>query len=129
MKISETGDSGEEVTSTISVPSSPSLPLITCLLDMSTHVHAQHPTSLPVTTLMTANTMCLNALAESYQSLSEQTLTQNFALQLLFDVNFIQTLLVSRENKVGNNNFKFKFRCPILKNCFQSGYIVVDMLI
>jgi len=99
VKISETGDSGEVVSSTISVPSSPSLPLVTCLFDTCTRVHAQHPTSLPLTTLVTANTMCLDALAASYQSLSEQTLTQNFALQLLFDVNFIQTLLVSRENK------------------------------
>merc|ERR1712098_806868 len=96
VKISETGDSGEVVSSTISVPSSPSLPLVTCLFDTCTRVHAQHPTSLPLTT---PNTMCLDALAASYQSLSEQTLTQNFALQLLFDVNFIQTLLVSRENK------------------------------
>ena len=33
------------------------------------------------------------------ENLASQTLTQNFSLQPLFDVNFVQTLLISREMK------------------------------
>ena len=43
--------------------------------------------------------MCLDAIIQFYENLASQTLTQNFALQLLFDVNFVQTLLISREMK------------------------------
>ena len=99
VKISETGDSGEVVTSTISIPSSPSQPLMTSILDLASSVHDQHPTSLPPSLLLTANTLCLDTLVAKYQTLSQETLTQNFALQLLFDINFVQTLIVSRDSK------------------------------
>ena len=99
VKISETGDSGEVVTSTISIPASPSQPLVTSMMDLASSVHDQHPTSLPPSLLATSNTQCLDTLVATYQTLSKQTLTQNFALQLLFDINFIQTLIVSRDSK------------------------------
>ena len=97
--ISEAGDAGNTVTSTIEVPASASLPLVTSLLELSTSIHRQHPTSLPAYLLTSANTMCLDTILQFYENLASQTLTQNFALQLLFDVNFVQTLLISRETK------------------------------
>ena len=97
--ISEAGDTGQTVTSTIEVPASASLPLVTSLLELSTSIHRQHPTSLPASLLTSANTMCLEVILKFYENLASQTLTQNFALQLLFDVNFVQTLLISRETK------------------------------
>ena len=99
VSIAETGDSGEAVTSTISVPASPSLPLVSALLQLSTALHRHHPASLPASLLSSANTRSLDTLVTTYTSLSQQTLTQNFALQLLFDISFVQTLLVSRDSK------------------------------
>ena len=99
VSISEAGDSGQTVTSTITVPASPSLPLVTSLLELSTSIHRQHPTSLPASLLSSANTMCLAAIFQFYENLASQTLNQNFALQLLFDIQFVQTLMVSRDAK------------------------------
>ena len=99
VSISEEGDSGASVTSTISVPGSPSLPLTMSLLELCTHVHGQHPTSLPHSALVTVNTMVMDTLLQLYTNLATVTLTQNFALQLLFDIQFIQTLLLSRDKK------------------------------
>ena len=99
VNIAEVGESGDQVTSTISVPSSPSLPLMSALLQLSTCVHAHHPTSLPHSTMVTVNTMVLELVLDTYTKLSHQTLPQNFALQLLFDINFVQTLMLSRDDK------------------------------
>jgi len=97
--IAETGDSGKEVTSIISIPPSPSLPLITSLLSLASDLHAGHPSSLPQSTLPPTSASIVQAITDQYSSLAKQTLTQNFALQLLFDIHFIQTLLVSRDSK------------------------------
>ena len=43
--------------------------------------------------------VAVQAIIDHYSSLAKQTLTQNFALQLLFDIYFMQTLLVSRDSK------------------------------
>merc|ERR1712155_454351 len=80
VSIAETGDSGEAVTSTISVPASPSLPLVSALLQLSTALHRHHPASLPASLLSSANTRVLDTLVTTYTTLSQQTLTQNFAL-------------------------------------------------
>jgi len=97
--ISETGDSGEEVTSIISIPPSPSLPLISSLLSISSRIHSAHPSSFPNTILPSTCVSVVEAVLDHYSSLAKLTLTQNLALQLLFDIHFIQTLLVSREYK------------------------------
>jgi len=97
--ISEIGDSGEEVTSIICVPPSPSLPLITSLLHLASDLHKAHPASFPAAILQPTNTKVVQTILEHYELLASNTLTQNFALQLLFDIHFIQTILISRDNK------------------------------
>ena len=97
--ISETGDSGEEVTSIISIPPSPSLSLITSLLSLASRIHSAHPSSFPPTILPPTCVRVVESAVDQYLALAELTLTQNLALQLLFDIHFIQTLLVSREYK------------------------------
>ena len=99
LNIAESGDSGEEVTSSINIPASPSLPLLSALLQLSSDIHSQHPTSLPPTFLASTNTGAVGSVLAHYAQLATNTLTQNFALQLLFDVHFVETMLVSRENK------------------------------
>ena len=99
LNIAESGDSGEEVTSLINVPASPSLPLLSALLQLSSEIHSQHPTSLPPAFLTNTTSGAVTSILAHYAQLAANTLTQNFALQLLFDVHFIETMLVSRENK------------------------------
>ena len=99
LDIAESGDSGEEVTSIINIPASPSLPLLSALLQLSSDIHSHHPTSLPPTFLAATNTGAVTSILAHYAQLAANTLTQNFALQLLFDVHFLETMLVSRENK------------------------------
>ena len=99
LNIAESGDSGEEVTSSINIPASPSLPLLSALLQLSSDIHSQHPTSLPPNFLTSTNTGAVGSILAHYAQLATNTLTQNFALQLLFDVHFVETMLVSRENK------------------------------
>jgi len=97
--ISETGDSGQEVTSIINIPPSPSLSLINSLISLASGIHAGHPSSFPKAILPHTLVSIVQAIIDHYSSLAKQTLTQNFALQLLFDIHFIQTLLVSRDSK------------------------------
>ena len=75
--ISEAGDSVDSVTSTISVLALPSLPLVTLLLELSTSIHCQHPTSLPASLLSWANMMWLDAILciQFHENLASQTLT------------------------------------------------------
>ena len=97
--ISETGDSGQVVASVISIPPSPSLSLIVPLLSLASQIHTGHPSSFPHSTLLPTSAKVVQAILDHYASLAKQSLTQNFALQLLFDIHFIQTLLVSRDSK------------------------------
>jgi len=97
--ISESGDSGQEVNSIISIPPSPSLPLITYLLSLSSTIHRGHPSSFPPSILSLTTTKVVQSIISHYSLLSSKTLSQNFALQLLFDLHFIQSLLVSRDVK------------------------------
>ena len=57
------------------------------------------PTSLPPTFLTNTTSGAVTSILAHYAQLAANTLTQNFALQLLFDVHFTETMLVSRENK------------------------------
>merc|ERR1719154_46138 len=97
--ISETGDSGQEVTSIIAIPPSPSLPFITSLLSLASTLHRGHPSSFPASSLPITTSKVVQSIISHYSLLSSKTLSQNFALQLLFDVHFTQSLLVSRDTK------------------------------
>jgi len=99
VNISESGDSGEEVTSVINIPATPSLPLLSALLKLSSDIHRHNPTSLPSSSLTITRTGAVGNILQHYALLASNTLTQNFALQLLFDIHFTETLLVSREDK------------------------------
>merc|ERR1719430_2018740 len=97
--IQETGDSGEQVSSLIQIPPSPSTPLHSSLLSLSSSLHSSHASSFPTSTLSTATSSLLHLILAHYTSLASQRITQNMALQLSFDLRFIQTLFVSREMK------------------------------
>ena len=99
VNIAESGDSGEEVTSVINIPATPSLPLLSALLKLSSDIHSHQPTSLPSYLLSLTKRGAVSNILHHYAQIAMNTLTQNFALQLLFDIHFTETLLVSREDK------------------------------
>ena len=99
VNIAESGDSGEEVTSVINIPATPSLPLLSALLKLSSDIHSHQPTSLPSYLLSLTKRGAVSNILHHYAQIAINTLTQNFALQLLFDIHFTETLLVSREDK------------------------------
>jgi len=99
VSIEETGDSGEQVSSIILIPPSPSLPLHSSLLALSSKLHGANASSFPSTTLPEANSKLLDLLLDHYSNLAGGKISQNMALQFSFDLRFLQTLLVSREAK------------------------------
>ena len=116
VSIEETGDSGEQVSLTccvavdtvyfisqvssiILIPPSPSLPLHSSLLALSSKLHGANASSFPTTTLPEANSKLLDLLLDHYSNLAGGKISQNMALQFSFDLRFLQTLLVSREAK------------------------------
>ena len=97
--IQELGEEGEQVNTVILIPPSPSLPLHSSLLSLSSSLHHGHPPSLPSTTLPTATKHVLSLLLPHYTSLAKERMAQTIALQLSFDLRFLQLLLVAREAK------------------------------
>jgi len=99
VSIREIGDSDQEVNSVIQIPASPSLPLITALLSLTTSIHKIHPTSFPHNILLPVRTRLVQVIVNHYQCLALEKITQNFALQLSFDLRLVSILLVSRQDK------------------------------
>ena len=85
--------------SVILIPPSPSLPLHSALLSLSSRLHGANASSFPPTILPSANSNLLDLLLAHYTTLASQKTSQNMALQFSFDLRFLQTLLVSREAK------------------------------
>ena len=85
--------------SVILIPPSPSLPLHSSLLSLSSRLHGANASSFPSTTLPEANSKLLDLLLDHYSNLAGGKISQNMALQFSFDLRFLQTLLVSREAK------------------------------
>ena len=83
----------------ILIPPSPSLPLHSALLSLSSKLHGANASSFPPTILPSANSNLLDLLLAHYTTLASQRMSQNMALQFSFDLRFLQTLLVSREAK------------------------------
>ena len=87
--------------SVILIPPSPSLPLHSALLSLSSRLHGANASSFPPSILPAANSNLLDLLLAHYTTLASHRVNQNMALQFSFDLRFLQTLLVSREAKDG----------------------------
>jgi len=96
--IQESGESGE-VTSVIKVPALPSLPFSHLLNQAAVLVHRAHPASIPRSNLATLAANILQISLDTMQELSNGKLTQQLALQLLFNTRFIETLFLDKDLK------------------------------
>lgn len=80
------------------MPSHPSLPLYDLLLELNTNVNEILPHTLPKQIHVDFIESCMEKILNQYSILINNELHQTQALQFLFDVKFITTLCISREN-------------------------------
>uniref|UniRef100_H2TYI5 Conserved oligomeric Golgi complex subunit 1 n=1 Tax=Takifugu rubripes TaxID=31033 RepID=H2TYI5_TAKRU len=104
LEIQEEAESGNNVTSKIHLPVQPSWFVQSLLFQLCVEVNKVGAHALPRPTLQELLQACLNQALQKYQSLIQQPrdkdavfpMTQNRALQLLFDLRFLYNTLGSR---------------------------------
>ncbi|XP_034448218.1 conserved oligomeric Golgi complex subunit 1 isoform X1 [Hippoglossus hippoglossus] len=104
LEIQEEAESGSSVTSKIRLPVQPSWFVQSLLFQLCVEVNRVGGHALPRPTLQELLQACLNEVLGHYHSLSQQArttegvlpMTQNRALQLLFDLHYLNTTLGSR---------------------------------
>ncbi|XP_029293574.1 conserved oligomeric Golgi complex subunit 1 isoform X2 [Cottoperca gobio] len=104
LEIQEEAESGSSVTSTIRLPVQPSWFVQSLLFQLCVEVNRVGGHALPRPTLQELLQTCLAQALHHYHSLTQQALstegafpmTQNRALQLLFDLRYLNTTLGSR---------------------------------
>ncbi|XP_029365085.1 conserved oligomeric Golgi complex subunit 1 isoform X2 [Echeneis naucrates] len=111
LEIQEEAESGSSVTSKIRLPVQPSWFVQSLLFQLCVEVNRVGGHALPQPTLQELLQDCLDKALFHYNSLSEQTsskdgvfpMTQNRALQLLFDLRYLNTTLGSRQEEGKNS--------------------------
>jgi hypothetical protein len=99
ISISEQGEDGTALQSTIRVPLHLSIALSCCLHDHCDAVYAVAPHSLPLKVQTSVSQTAVGVVAAAYTNLASRgDLSQTVALQLLFDTQFVSQCMVSREN-------------------------------
>ncbi|KAL6103527.1 cog1 [Pungitius sinensis] len=104
LEIQEEAESGSNVTSKIRLPVQPSWFVQSLLFQLCVQVNRVGGHALPRPTLQELLHTCLNQVLHHYQTLTQQAssregvfpMTQNRALQLLFDLRYLNTILGSR---------------------------------
>ncbi|XP_040046654.2 conserved oligomeric Golgi complex subunit 1 isoform X2 [Gasterosteus aculeatus] len=104
LEIQEEAESGSNVTSKIRLPVQPSWFVQSLLFQLCVQVNRVGGHALPRPTLQELLHTCLNQVLHHYQTLTQQApsregvfpMTQNRALQLLFDLRYLHTILGSR---------------------------------
>lgn len=80
------------------MPSHPSLPLYDLLIQLNSNVNEILPHTLPKQIHVDFIESCMEKILNQYTVLVNNDLHQTQALQFLFDVKFITTLCIPREN-------------------------------
>ncbi|XP_019714149.1 conserved oligomeric Golgi complex subunit 1 [Hippocampus comes] len=100
LEIQEEAESGSSVTSKIRLPVQPSLFVQSLLFDLCVEVNRVGGHALPQPTLQELLQACLDQALQHYQSLTQRVpregafpMTQNRALQLMFDLRYLNTTL------------------------------------
>ncbi|CAK6969654.1 conserved oligomeric Golgi complex subunit 1 isoform X2 [Scomber scombrus] len=104
LEIQEEAESGNSVTSKIRLPVQPSWFVQSLLFQLCVEVNRVGGHALPRPTLQELLQTCLNQALQHYNSLTQQArskegvfpMTQNRALQLLFDLRYLSTTLSSK---------------------------------
>uniref|UniRef100_A0A3B4X3N6 Conserved oligomeric Golgi complex subunit 1 n=1 Tax=Seriola lalandi dorsalis TaxID=1841481 RepID=A0A3B4X3N6_SERLL len=107
LEIQEEAESGSSVTSKIRLPVQPSWFVQSLLFKLCVEVNRVGGHALPRPTLQELLQACLDKALQHYHSLSQQArskdgvfpMTQNRALQLLFDLRYLNTTLGSRQEE------------------------------
>ncbi|XP_077389939.1 conserved oligomeric Golgi complex subunit 1 isoform X1 [Festucalex cinctus] len=102
IEIQEEAESGSSVTSKIRLPVQPSLFVQSLLFELCVEVNRVGGHALPQPTLQELLQACLDQALQHYQSLTQRApregafpMTQNRALQLMFDLRYLNTTLSS----------------------------------
>lgn len=80
------------------MPSHPSLPLYDLLVQLNTEINAILPHTLPKQIHIDVIESCTDKILSHYSVLVNNNLHQTQALQFLFDVKYVTTLCIPREN-------------------------------
>lgn len=100
--------------SQIKVPSHPSLPLYDLLIELNSDVNEILPHTLPKQVHTDFIESCIDKILTHYSVVVNNNLQQMQALQFLFDVKFITTLCIPRENVQLMN--KSQHLCEMLRS-------------
>ncbi|XP_077589883.1 conserved oligomeric Golgi complex subunit 1 isoform X1 [Stigmatopora nigra] len=100
LEIQEEAESGSSVTSKIRLPVQPSLYVHSLLFQLCVEVNKVGGHTVPEATMQELLQMCLDQTLQHYQTLTQQVpkenafpMTQNRALQLMFDLRYLYTTL------------------------------------
>lgn len=104
IEISEEGEEGTVIKSTIRVPQHLSVNAFKSLMNFSYSASKIGPHSLPVKAQMSLSQRAATAICQSYKEFCQLNarMTQNLALQLYFDLLFVANAMISREEEEQN---------------------------
>ena len=104
IEISEEGEEGTVIKSTIRVPQHLSVNAFKSLMNFSYSASKIGPHSLPVKAQMSLSQRAATVICQSYKEFCQLNarMTQNLALQLYFDLLFVANAMISREEEEQN---------------------------